>query len=212
VARGRLGRVLDWWNRPPHIPDRALGSPVIDAALANEMTNLADDLASEDDRLDFSVGSLTVVQDRLSSVRVRDEVLLSLGAYLGEVLIRNAPDAAWARCPKRRWRRWHPDPGVAFGKQMTDPFYWVELIESGKPSETLVHYASSLLEYAAEPSAETAKRLGYRARRPNDSECCMKPGRQGSCADASKSTYRTERERSPYPQAVIRRGRASSLP
>jgi hypothetical protein len=163
---GQLRRALDWLTAPPrHIPDSALTPPIVDADLGVQMQRAADRAAAGDDGLDFSIESLRHLQDRLMSGDSAGETMFQLGAYLGEVLRRNAPGTAWA-WPVTRRKRARKKPAIAAGKWITEPLDWVDRVASGKahPKESLIDYAENVRAIAADPSADTADRLGLRTR------------------------------------------------
>jgi hypothetical protein len=172
----RLRRALDRLTAPPrHIPDRAIASPIVDGDLGVEMHRSAEQAASENDGLDFSIDSLRRVQERLMSGDCDDEALYRFGAYLGEVLRRNAPGTAWA-WPATRRKRARQEPAIAVGKWVTEPLDWVDRIASGKahPETSLIDYAEQVRAMAADPSADTADDLGLRTRFATNGEALHK--------------------------------------
>jgi hypothetical protein len=140
-----------------------MADPVDDPALASEMADLATE-AAEAQGLDFSVASLEGLEVTMQATREDEEAIRRLGAYVGEVLCRNATGARWARAPQRR----RPGtPGIAFGKWIADPFDRVRRAASGgtHPDDTLVNFARELVTYSADPTEETAAALGWRTKR-----------------------------------------------
>lgn len=154
-------RIRDWWTRDPAIPDEALASPVRSGGFADEMVAAARRCQSLDERLDLSVPSVEVVDELAAGGdRTPVEVYL-LGAYVGEVLRGAAPMFEWAVAPRA------PDsPCLALGKQMMDPFELVERYARGRrhPEDSVARAVGEIIEYGADPSGDTAARLGWTTR------------------------------------------------
>lgn len=168
MAEGLARRFRDWWTTPPRIPESALAAPIVDEGLASDMARLADEIARGDDRLDYSVTSLEHVQERLRGGSVEGDDLRGLGAYLGEVLRRNAPGTAWAWSVGRHRRP--PEPAIAVAKWVTEPFDWVDRVASGRahPDTSMVDYCESIKTLATGPFDEAAERLGLKTRLPTN--------------------------------------------
>lgn len=99
-------------------------------------------------RLDFELDSLSYLD-----VDDEDESVISVGAYVGEVIVRRSAGASWARNGRG-------DPGVGIGGWMADPFDWVERARSSEPSMPLDEYVATVVAYADNPSEEMSARLG----------------------------------------------------
>lgn len=131
-----------------------------------ETTRVAGEAASRYERLDYSIDSLAVLQDHLRAEPVDGDTAYVLGVYVGEVLVRNAENAAWG-WPVGRGNRRYSNPAVAVGTWHVDPFEWVERVALGKahPESSLVNDAIAVRDFAQDPSFETGERIGLRSRR-----------------------------------------------
>jgi hypothetical protein len=172
VVTGWIIRFYKWVREPIKIPDSAIPDPLWDPELTQYMSVEADQVTHEDGRLDYSVRSLDVVDQLLNEGGTSKMVdLFGFGAYLGEVIRRNATGAEWAwRSEKHRKSR--QDPGIAIGKWLADP---LERIDNQRrlmrkhPGSTLSAYVTQLCEYADTPTEDTIQALGWRRRSPKRS-------------------------------------------
>lgn len=145
-----LNKMWAWFTAPPSIADWGRTALLPDAELTAAMAELAAGYAKHRD-LDFSLGSLGAL-DADSDL----EATLEVGAYLGEVIVRCAPDMHWARDR-------YGDPGIGSGAWLADPFGQVEQMRSRKPSSSLTEYAASVLAFAtAESTEDGAEAAGLR--------------------------------------------------
>lgn len=95
-------------------------------------------------RLDFGLDSLLDLD-----VVCDDDSVISVGAYIGEVIVRQNAGAAWARNGRKH-------PGVGVGSWLADPFDWVERARSASRSMPLDEYVASVIAFADNPSDETS--------------------------------------------------------
>jgi len=100
-------------------------------------------------RLDFSVDSTAALTGGLP-----EEPVLAVGVYVGEVVVRNAAGATWARSRDG-------DAGIGIGVELADPFGLVERERSKERSVSLAEVVAELLTYAEAPSDATAEVLGW---------------------------------------------------
>ena len=119
----------------------------LDPELADRMFETASEFAARN-RLDFGFDSLSNLD-----VAAEDESVISVGAYVGEVIVRRSVGATWGRNGRG-------DPGVGVGSWLADPFDWVERARSSRPSMPLDEYVAMVVAYAENPSDETSQRLG----------------------------------------------------
>jgi len=112
---------------------------------------MATELASRRD-LDFELRSLSELEATQD-----DEPVVSVGSYVGEVIIRHATGATWARSGRK-------DPGVGIGSWLADPFDWVERTRDDSPSMPLEEYVTSVIAMAEDPSEATSTALGLETR------------------------------------------------
>lgn len=137
-----LNKMWAWFTAPPTVPpDWCRTALLPDPELTAAMAELAAGYAKHRD-LDFSLESLGAL-DADSEL----EATIVVGAYLGEVLVRCAPDMCWARDR-------YGEPGIASGAWLADPFGQVEQMRSPKPSSSFSEYAASLLAFATAESSE----------------------------------------------------------
>ncbi len=158
-------RVVEWLRTPPEIPDSALVPPHIDSALAERMARESEAAVVANNDLDYSVESLVRLQQLLPLARRDRQALYSLGAYLGEVIRRNASVTAWVY-PAGRRGRVQRQPRLAVGRWLADPLDYVQLIAYGKahPDTSLSKYVQQLWALAENPTYDTATALGLRRR------------------------------------------------
>ena len=130
------------------------------------MAKQSEDAVSGNSELDYSVESLDRLQEFLHSTRRDRQRRYSLGAYLGEVIRRNALGTAWAypTGPRGRVQRRHPC--YAMGRWVTDPLDYANRIAVGKahPNTSLSEYFRQVSTFAASPTDDTATALGLQHR------------------------------------------------
>jgi hypothetical protein len=168
-----IARVLKWWRPESHVPSEdTLATPMLDHDLASEMELAAELVARADGRLDYTSVSVGVVAEKIASGSCSGVDLHRYGAYVGEVLRRNADGFAWG-FPSRGPRT----PSLALRKWMADPFELIDRYRrpSPHPEDTLVRSVDAMLAYAASPTEGSATALGWTTKfvSPTNGEALM---------------------------------------
>ena len=131
------------------------------------MSQAATVMASADLRLDSSVESLSHLADRLDEATLQDpQMQRQCAAYFGEVLLRAAPGGHWVMAPKQMVEQ-SEEPALQWGRWFVDPHARIRhYCMEHHPDDTLAGSAAELIQYALDPTDDTATRLGW-TRRPS---------------------------------------------
>ncbi|MGP0109538.1 MAG: hypothetical protein ACLPR9_11900 [Acidimicrobiales bacterium] len=130
-------------------------------SLPDEMATLAASISDSDDRMDFSVRSLSVLDSELMEP-LGAERRAAVAAYLGEVIRRNSSvEVVW---------QWPPPKGIypdcahlkVAGQHYLCPDQRVGPDWKPAPNDSLVDYADRAITLVANPTKETAEHLGLK--------------------------------------------------
>lgn len=147
-------RRMSW---PVSSPVRTMGPT--NPALTEDMETLATSFAKSDSRLDFSMQSLSVLDEELATGPAGAERQAALAAYLGEVIRRtDSENVVWQWPPPRSPYPELPHLEVA-NRTYACPASRVGPDWKSGPDDTLETYAAQILAYASNPNEDTAGRL-----------------------------------------------------
>ena len=126
--------------------------------IADEMATLAASISDSDERMDYSVQSLTVLDAELPGTERRE----AIAASLGEVIRRNSRvEVLWQWPPPKSIYPDLPQLQVA-GQHYLCPDQRVGPSWKSASNDSLVDYANQAITLAASPTKETAERLGLK--------------------------------------------------